>query len=196
MNPALGNVSSNSIKPESRLRRWWPHVAALAAFCAALAIVVVGLTYLVRFRPYRVEGNSMAPTFSSGDKIFADEMYYSHHPVADGDLVVFRRGDLTLIKRVTATAGETVEIRNWVLLRNGQTLNGPYAHSSSDRQPEFRTFARKVIPAGELFVTGDNGDFSFDSRMGAQFGVVKTSDVIGKATFVYWSEHGRVGRRS
>lgn len=170
-------------------------MAALAACCAALAIVIVGLTYLIRFRPYRVDGNSMAPTFSSGDKIFADETYYSHHPVADGDLVVFRHGDLTLIKRVTATAGETIEIRNWVLLRNGHTLNEPYLQNPSDPQPEFRTFAPKVIPPDELFVSGDNRDFSFDSRMGGQFGSVKTSDVIGKATYVYWSEHGQTGRK-
>jgi signal peptidase I len=150
---------------------------------------------MVRFRPYRVAGESMAPTFSTGDKIFADETYYAHHPIADGDLVVFRHGDSILIKRVTAKAGETVEIKEWVVLRNGQALHEPYAHNSSEPQPEFRTFAPRTIPAGEIFVTGDNRDFSFDSRMGAQFGVVKTSDVIGKATSVYWTEHGRIGRR-
>ena len=103
----------------SRFRRWWPHVATLAACCAALALAIVGFTYLDSHiwavSATMSRANSwMAPAFSPGDKIFADETYYAHHSIADGDLVVFRHNDLILIKRVTAVAGETVEIRDWI----------------------------------------------------------------------------------
>jgi signal peptidase I len=138
----------------------------------------------------------MEPSFYEGDRILTDETYYEHHPITDGDLVVFRHNDFILVKRVTAMAGETVELRQGVVLRNGQARNEPYAQHSGPPLTEADTVAAQVVPAGELFVTGDNRDHSLDSRLPAQFGVVHTEDVIGKATFVYWSEHRRIGRRS
>jgi len=160
-----------------------------------LAIAIVGITYLGRFHAFRVSSDSMAPTFSSGDKIFADETYYAHHPIADGDLIVFRHNDFILVKRVTAMAGETVAITNGTVLRNGLALNEPYIQHSGPPLTYADTVPARVVPAGELFVTGDNRDHSLDSRLPDEFGVVKTSDVVGKATAVYWSEHGQIGRR-
>jgi len=196
MNAALENSSSSATTTESRLRRWLPHVVALAVLGAVLAIAIVGLIYLSRFHAYRIESDSMAPTIAKGDKIFSDQGYYAHHPIADGDLIVFRHNDFILVKRVTAMAGETVAITNGAVLRNGLALNEPYIQHSGPPLTNADTVPAQVVPAGELFVTGDNRDHSLDSRLPDEFGVVKTSDVIGKATVVYWSEHGQIGRRS
>ena len=40
------------------------------------------------------------------------------------------------------------------------------------------------MPAGSLFVMGDNRDYSSDSRY---WGFVDTEDVVGNAFVIYWS---------
>ncbi|MDQ2925478.1 MAG: signal peptidase I [Acidobacteriota bacterium] len=143
---------------------------------------------------YTIASKSMEPTLYEGDKIIADESYYSSHRIADGDLVVFRHNGFVLIKRVTATAGETIESREGVLFRNNHALDEPYAHHSGEPSPELQTFAVRTVPSGELFVTGDNRDFSLDSRL-SEFGLVHALDVLGVPTYIQSSNHGGSGRQ-
>jgi signal peptidase I len=53
---------------------------------------------------------------------------------------------------------------------------------------EAHDFAPQVIPAGALFVMGDNRDNSSDSRV---WGYVPLANVKGVARFVWWSSSGR-----
>jgi signal peptidase I len=49
------------------------------------------------------------------------------------------------------------------------------------------------IPEGEVFILGDNRDFSQDSRFG---GNVQIKDIQGKALFIYWSDDwNRIGKQ-
>jgi signal peptidase I len=144
--------------------------------------------------PFRVVGTSMEPTVYPGDRVFVDESYYLGHRIADGDIVVFRHNGNILIKRVTAIAGETVEGENGTILRNGKPLNEPYAHHSGNPPPEMQTFPARTVPTGEIFVAGDNRDFSLDSRF-PEYGAVHVSDVMGKLAYVYWPTKGSLGQR-
>jgi signal peptidase I len=161
--------------------------------CLTAVLAMTGCNGVGGFHAYSISSTSMQPTFYAGDKLFVDESYDSSHAVSDGDIIVFRHNGNVLIKRVTAMAGETIEGKNGLLLRNGVALDEPYAHHSDEPPAELQTFAARVVPADELFVTGDNRDFSLDSRL-SEFGNVHLSDVMGKPAFIYSSSHGQTGR--
>ena len=60
-----------------------------------------------------------------------------------------------------------------------------------DRQPR-PPGAPVIVPAGSLFVMGDNRDNSSDSRV---WGPVPLGNVKGEARFVWWSEAPGGGTR-
>lgn len=147
-----------------------------------------GCSHIGPIHGYTITSKSMEPTIYEGDKITTRENYYSNHSIADGDLVVFHHNDFVLVKRISAVAGETIEGKDGILIRNGHALSESYARHSGDPSPEMQTFDVRTIPKGEVFVTGDNRDSSLDSRL-PEFGVVRTSDVLGIATYVMSSKH-------
>lgn len=109
------------------------------------------------------------------------------HSPHRGELVSFlapERSDLVFLKRVVAIAGDTVEMRNGTLFVNGSRVVESYA-PRSNRVP---TVAPIQVPAGEVFVLGDNRDQSEDSR---DFGPVPVSTVIGSPVAVVWSTRAR-----
>jgi signal peptidase I len=175
---------------------------SISLLIAFFVVVIGGVIALLRlsthasaYHAYRISSSSMNPTLYAGDRIFVDQSYYTSHPLADGDLLAFRHGDTTLVKRISAVSGETIEGRDGVLLRNGVALTEPYVVFSKDNPiPEIETFPARQVPAGEIFVTGDSRDASLDSRA-SDYGPVYTSDVLGKVTKVYLSPHlSQIGR--
>ncbi len=170
----------------------------ITALCLGAGLLVATVPLAVKlgsFYPYRISSESMAPTLYAGDKIFANQGYYAQHKLADGDLVVFRHRNLILVKRVSALQGETIEGKDNKFFRNNVALVEPYAvYSKESPIPVIDTFAKRTVPAGEIFVTGDSRDASLDSRS-AEFGAVHISDVLGRVSMVYMSSHrGQAGR--
>ncbi|MDO8431043.1 MAG: signal peptidase I [Candidatus Binatus sp.] len=112
-----------------------------------------------------------------------------------GDVVVFvfppdRTKDF--IKRVIGIAGDTIQVKDGVVWLNGAKMPDPNAHlevSSSDRTAGSPrdNFGPITVPAGKLFMMGDNRDRSYDSRF---WGFVDDDDVEGHATVIYWSWDG------
>src|SRR5713101_3115939 len=113
-------------------------------------------------------------------------------PVHRGDVVVFvfppdRTKDF--IKRVIGVAGDTIQVKDGVVWLNGQKMDDPHAHleaATQDRSPVSPrdNYGPITVPAGKLFMMGDNRDRSFDSRF---WGFVDRDDVEGRATVIYWS---------
>jgi len=104
-----------------------------------------------------------------------------------GEIVVFhypRDPSQTYLKRVAAVGGDLVEIRNGSLYVNAEAVNEPYAVHHAPGWSRHEHMSPLVVPAGELFVMGDNRDNSSDSR---DWGFVPVSNVIGEPLFVYWS---------
>jgi signal peptidase I len=144
---------------------------------------------------------SMEGTILVGDHLLLNKFAYApqvpftdwHLPrlkhVRRGDIVAFRflanagEPELSYLKRVIAIGGDTIELRDGVLYINGKITPEPYlvykpqANSSRNMLPQ-------RIPPGQLFVMGDNRDYSSDSRA---WGTVPESNVIGEPIMIFWS---------
>lgn len=176
----------------------WIGLASILGICIIAAIIAIPSAFkqLSHTRTFRVSGNSMDPTLWEGDLITSDTAFYSEHPIADGDIVVFRHSDKLLIKRVSAISGETIECKDGKLVRNGVVLTEPYLKiPDKPRDPSDANFSPLTIPKGQIFVTGDWRSISTDSR-DPDYGPVRVSDVIGKVVYIYGSSHpGQIGRK-
>ena len=82
----------------------------------------------------------------------------------------------SLIKRVIAVEGDSIEITNGEVFLNGEKLEENYINGSDT----FGDIIIEKIPKGKVFVMGDNRGNSLDSR-DSQIGLVDTKDIKGKA---------------
>jgi signal peptidase I len=186
--------------------RWYVYVGT-----AALVVVFGGLLKEVartQIQAFRIPSEAMTPSLIPGDYLFIDKVTYRGKGVRRGDIVVFpfpRDPTKDFIKRVVATGGQTIEIRDKRVVVNATALEEPYAvHSDAtvrsageDVRDNFGPFE---VPTGELFVMGDNRDNSNDSRY---WGTVPERSVKGEPLLIYWSwdpltssaRWGRVGMR-
>jgi signal peptidase I len=93
------------------------------------------------------------------------------------------------VKRVVATAGQTVECCDTQgrVMVDGKPLDEPYIFE--DKPAEQRGFGAVTVPEGRLWVMGDHRAASADSRehVSDQYsGTVGVEDVIGKAALIVW----------
>ena len=154
---------------------------ALGVLVAVIALLAVG-RYVVA-EPFGIPSASMAPTLRQGDSVLVDKLAYRGHRVPGrGDLIVFhapRTGELTL-KRVVATAGQTVGIEDGRLVVDGHRPTEPYTDPDAIDSVYFGPVR---VPAGAVFVLGDNRANSVDSR---SFGSVPDRDVVGRVRARIW----------
>lgn len=146
----------------------------------ALAIIIPVRYYL--FQPFIVTGQSMQPNFRQGEYLIIDEITYR--------LSLPRRGDVSVIhspadpsqyfiKRIIGLPGETIEIRNgMVVVKNsehpgGFTLVEPYLPSN------IATFGNITVTLDQdhYYVLGDNRLASSDSRF---FGPITRESIVGR----------------
>ncbi len=133
-----------------------------------------------------------------------DRLLYQWGVPKRGDIVTFdpSHTDDTLIKRVIGLPGDVIETRGGFLFLNGQrlgqlrgdgliaeTLDGHHYLTTRARP---RDFAPVRVPAGHLFVMGDNRANSADSRY---FGFLPMNRLRGRAVArlfsTEWFSHPR-----
>jgi signal peptidase I len=140
----------------------------------ALGVLVVLRTFVVGW--HTVRADSMAPTVSDGDHVVVDRAGWRLDGLVRGDVVVLRSpaDGTALVKRVVALAGDEVRIEDAVLVIDGEAVEEPYV----DLEKVDGTFFGPVtVPAGHVFVLGDNRFGSVDSR---EFGPVRLDAVTGR----------------
>lgn len=160
----------------------WPKRLLRDCFDTVLPALLVAL-FIVTFvvQPTRVDGISMEPTLHSEQRLVVEKVSYRLHDPARGDVVVLKlpgREQTPLIKRVIATGGDVVAIRNGQVFLNGAPLEENYlAQWTPGELPSM------VVPEGYLFVLGDNRGASNDSRA---FGMAPQDHIVGRAFVSYW----------
>lgn len=160
-------------------------------------VVMVGLAFLLAtgirtfvVQPYVVPTGSMIPTIELQDRVIANKFIYRFETPQPGDIVVLDdpTGTVpTLIKRVIAVGGQTVDLQDGRVVVDGVALDEPYTHGLPS-EPMTQSMPYSV-PEGAVWLMGDNRTNSADSRV---FGAVPLSEVEGKAIFRYWPI-GRIG---
>jgi signal peptidase I len=143
----------------------------------------VAKAYVVQ--PFVIPTGSMIPTIEVGDYVLAEKITFRliHNP-RPGDIVVFDdpNGQLPqLIKRVVAVDGQTVELRGDVVYVDGRPLDEPYVRGALTMPGSVPL--PLTVPAGQVWLMGDNRPSSSDSRF---FGPVNVETVRGRAFWTYW----------
>ncbi len=153
---------------------WIQCIVTALVFCVVLFVFIIRLVDVV--------GPSMNPTLQNGDKMLVSNMLYTPK---QGDIVIFKKTefkDEALVKRVIATAGQTIDIdfNRGIVYVDGAAMDEPYIAEPTTNQIDF--VGPQTVPEGCVFVMGDNRNNSTDSR-DARIGMVDTRLIIGKVYF-------------
>ncbi len=138
----------------------------------ATAIITVVIIFSLIFRVATISGESMTNTLQDKDKVIITNLAYTPKK---GDIVVISRnadnsvegvttGQVPIIKRVIAVAGQTVDIdfERGVVSVDGVELDEPYTRTPTNRMGDVKFPV--YVPDGYVFVLGDNRNDSLDSR--------------------------------
>lgn len=144
--------------------------------------------YLFVAQFHKVSGNSMVPTFHSGDFLITEKVSYRFRNPQRGEIVVLknpRDESQDFIKRIIAVPGDTLQISNNTVYLNNQPLKEKYIPADYVTRPgAFVTEGTVIKVAGnQYFVFGDNREHSSDSR---EWGSVTKEELVGRALFRYW----------
>ncbi len=131
-----------------------------------LFILAFAVFFYYNFKTIEVQGDSMEPTLTAGDRLLISKAYWLIGPIKEDDIVVVRNpyeNNEVIIKRVYRTEGGTVGLKN--VPETWDITQGQY-----------------VVPKGTIFILGDNAAVSQDSR---HYGPFAIEDVIGKMVVIH-----------
>ncbi len=146
----------------------------------AAAIIVAALIQFFVLEPLRVDGQSMSETLVHNEFILVSKADYWREEPQRLDVVICRypgRED-TYVKRVVGIPGDTVEVREDVVLVNGTALSEDYIAYPADYH-----FGPITLSEDEYFVLGDNRIHSTDSHV---IGPLKRDAILGRVRLVIY----------
>jgi len=177
----------------------------------ALVLAVLLKTFLIQ--PFLIPSVSMQPTLEIGDRVMVNKVVHELRDPRRGEVVVFRddtvpvgqdtrplgrraldfltsglgtdANERDVIKRIIGLPGETVEVRDSVVLVDGEPLDERMAADGGYLlTPTTGDFGPVTVPDDAYFMMGDNRNNSLDSRF--TLGFVEREDLIGRAFAVMW----------
>lgn len=175
----------------------------LKEYAEALIIAFILAMFIRAFivQAFTIPSGSMLQTLQIGDYLLVSKLAYgikvpftrtfltTWDSPQHGDIIVFEypgEPSKDYIKRVIGVPGDSIEIKDKKLYRNGELVEEPY---SQYVDPNLVSGPRDnkgpiEVPEGNFFVMGDNRDESNDSRF---WGFVPFGNLRGKAWIIYWS---------
>lgn len=142
-------------------------------FTLAALIALMCLLFLVWLRPLRVGGATMSPALEDNEIVLVDQLAKYWKQPARGDIILFEDAYGRFIKRIVALPGETVDIKDGRVFIDSRPLDeSAYAAAlTGDMEP-------LTVPAGAVFVLGDNRALVYDSRLDT-VGCIPYADMRG-----------------
>ncbi len=200
---------------------WWVEYAK--SFFPVLLLVLILRSFVAE--PFRIPSGSMHPTLVEGDFILVNKYTYGLRFPAfgykllavgnpkRGDIIVFKHGDMDLIKRVVGLPGEHIQYKDNMIYVNEQPVSQSFEAALTDGDERggrhavhllsetlgdtkhqlfvpatpyaaHYPYGDVVVPPQSYFVMGDNRGNSKDSRM---WGFVKDEDIQGRAFGIWMS---------
>ena len=181
----------------------------------AIAFILALLLKTFLIQAFYIPSASMEPTLNVGDRVLVNKVVFEIREPRRGEIVVFTKddgqstepegnvverflrslssglgvspsGEKDYIKRIIGLPGETIEMRDGVVIVDGKkvpealTTEGGYL---AERDPN--DFGPATVPDGQFFMMGDNRQNSSDSRF-PQLGTIPRDAIIGRAFVTIW----------
>lgn len=158
-----------------------------------ISIAAVVIIFTLFFRIATVDGGSMLPTLTNGERLVVSELFYQPK---QGDIVVCQSAkygmEIPLVKRVIALGGQTIRIdfENWKVYVDGEELSEEYINYIPGVFMNGWDYGESyTVPEGYVFVMGDNRNNSQDSRREI-VGPIDERLILGKAILGISSKDG------
>ena len=137
---------------------------------AILTGLTIGALVKNTLHPAIVNGISMMPTYKNGT-LLRSLKDFDEESLEKGTVIVLSKPGKSMVKRIIALPGETVQIENGYVY-----INGRADHDFDFDIIDSPGIAKDPVKLGqnEYFVLGDNRNYSNDSRM---FGPVNYSEI-------------------
>ncbi len=190
------------------------------------AVVVYVVLRIFLVQAFRIPSPSMENTLLVGDWLFVNKAVYgapipftswrtpAFREPKHADIVVFisvETAGLDVVKRVIGLPGDTLEMKEHVITRNGVPIEEPNAQyddtiplddpayrkkihdwqvhylvgrDTAGYAPDRKHWGPIVVPQDSLFVMGDNRDQSWDGRY---WGFLPRANIRGTPLFIYYS---------
>ena len=150
--------------------------------CLSVAALAIASYFIIShfvLQSVQVVGISMAPTLHDSQQYLLNRWVYYFRAPRRNDVVVLRdpvdKG--FAVKRVIATAGDQLYLKDGKVYLNGCKLNEPYLASGMPTYPYLAENAPPItLGKDEFFVLGDNRKNSADSR---SYGPVPRRSILG-----------------
>ena len=172
--PELNEIESemSQVRSKGRFRQSLKGTIGALLVVAAIAVIIAFI-----FLPVMkiTNGHNMEPGLQMGDII----ALYKTNEAKKGNICAFYFNNKLLLRRIIAKEGDIVNIdeHGYVKVNDEILEENNYISEHALGQCDIE-FPFKV-PAGQIFVLGDNRDYALDSRA-TNFGCVAQDEIYGK----------------